>query len=120
MATSQPFNDVWVGRISETWEWHLLWVIALLTYGVGDGLSTIAIISTPGVVETNVLIRWLVDVYGHAGLVGLKITVFIVCLGVSLYGGRIERDAILYYAPMVLLAVVGAFTTAVNIGLLWA
>jgi hypothetical protein len=120
MATSQPVHDAWAGHLSEPLEWYLLWGIALLTYGVGDGLSTIAILSTPGVVETNVLIRWLVGMYGHAGLIGLKLTVFFVCLGVSLYGSRIERDAVLYYAPMVLLTVVGVFTTAVNIGLLWA
>ena len=74
---------------------------------------------TPAVMEANALVRFVVHHHSHAGLAALKTTIFVTCLGISVYGARVERDAVFYYAPMVMLAVAGAITTAVNVTLLW-
>ena len=99
-------------------EFTQLWLVATATYGVGDIVTTIAIIQfSERVAEGNALLASVVDAYGHAGLVGLKLAAFLVCIGVSLLGAD-DDDRLLYYLPPVLLTFVGSFFTVYNIRLL--
>ncbi|WP_089824477.1 hypothetical protein [Halogranum amylolyticum] len=99
-------------------EFTRLWFAATATYGVGDVVTTIAIIQFgTRVAEGNALLASVVDVYGQAGLVGLKLVAFFVCIGVSLLGAD-DADRLLYYLPPVLLTFVGAFFTVYNLRLL--
>jgi|APHM01.1.fsa_nt_gi hypothetical protein len=104
-------------RFSER-EFSRLWTIAAATYGVGDIVTTLAVVGfTDRIGEANPLVRLAVAAYGEAGLVGLKLAVFGLCLGISLSSARAD-DSWGYYLPPALLAVVGAFTTALNLRLL--
>jgi len=58
------------------------------------------------------------DAFGLAGLVGLKIAVYLVMLWISVHGAR-EGDGLLYYFPPVLLTLVGLFLTTSNVWLMW-
>lgn len=99
-------------------EFTQLWTVAAATYGVGDVVTTIALLwYSETVVEANVLVRLATDAFGRSGLVGLKIAVFLVCIALSVDGAR-RGDRLLYYLPPVALALVGAFTTALNIRLM--
>ncbi len=99
-------------------EFSRLWLVALATYGVGDVVTTITLLWFDGrVAEANGLLRAAVDAYGLAGLVGFKLVVFLVTIGVSLYGDRID-DSLLYYLPPAVLAVFGGFAAAFNLRLL--
>jgi len=99
-------------------EFSRLWVVSTATYGVGDIVTTIALVGfSDSVNEGNALLRAVIEGFGLWGLVGLKLVAFFACLTVSLYGAR-DADAALYYGPPAMLAVVGAFTTAYNLRLL--
>jgi hypothetical protein len=99
-------------------EFSRLWFLATLTYGVGDVVTTLALVGHSATVdEGNALLRIAVDAFGLWGLVGLKLAAFLCCLGISLRGAR-DADATLYYGPPATLALVGAFTTAYNLRLL--
>ena len=100
-------------------EFYWLWILATATYGVGDVVTTIAIVQfSPTVVEANALVRVLVETFGNSGLAGLKIAVLVFSVGISATALRGTEDRITYYAPPVVLAVVGAFATAYNLRLL--
>jgi hypothetical protein len=100
-------------------EFYWLWMVATMTYGVGDMVTTVALLSFDASVgEANALVRVAVDAFGLAGLVGVKLAVFGVCLGVHVFAIGDTDDPIVLYAPPVVLAVVGAFTTAFNLRLL--
>lgn len=103
---------------SDRREFVTLWGIAALVYGAGDVLTTLALLyRAPTVVEANVLIRLVTDAFGPAGLVGLKLVVFLLSLALAVdASGRGDRG--LYYLPPVVLALFGAFTTAMNLRLL--
>ena len=110
-------RDAERGLIDET-EFTLLWLIALATYGVGDIVTTIALIYfSPTVTEGNALIATVVAAYGPLGLVGLKLLAFAGCLAVALYAAR-TRERLLYYATPAIVAVAGAFATAWNVRLM--
>jgi hypothetical protein len=99
-------------------EFSRLWLVATTTYGVGDVVTTIALVGfSASVSEANAVLRWAIGAFGLWGLVGLKLLAFLVCLAVSLVGAR-DDDPLLYYGPPVVLALVGAFTTAYNVRLL--
>ncbi|WP_435118408.1 hypothetical protein [Halolamina sp. C58] len=99
-------------------EFVLLWAIAAATYGAGDVLTTLVLLyRNPNVVETNALVRAATDAFGPAGLVGLKLGVFLLCLAISV-GATGRDDRALYYLPPVALALIGAFTTSMNLRLL--
>lgn len=119
MATNQSKTQFIPGVFDHSGQFYVLWAIALLTYGLGDTLSTLAIITAPDLKEANILIQFIVTHYGQAGLIGLKTAVFVGCFAISTYGASGERDAVLYYLPTILLGAVGAFTTIFNLGLLW-
>lgn len=100
-------------------EFYWLWIAATATYGVGDIVSTIAFLEyVPTIDEANPVIVLVLGEFGLAGLVGLKIAVYLVMLWISVQGTR-EGDTLLYYFPPVLLTVVGTYLTASNLRLLW-
>ena len=100
-------------------EFYSLWIAATTTYGVGDIVSTIAFLEyVPTVDEANPIVAGALDAFGLAGLVGLKIAVYLVMLWISVYGAR-EADRLLYYFPPVLLTAVGLVLTGSNVWLLW-
>lgn len=95
-----------------------LWMLAAVTYGFGDVLTTVLLVDPATAVrEANVLVVALVSRFGSPGLVGLKLAVFLTCIWASVDAARRE-DSVLYYLPPVLLSVLGAFTTAYNARLL--
>lgn len=101
----------------EASEFRWLWTIALATYGVGDIVTTVALLYfSKNVNEMNVLVVFVVDAYGQLGLAGLKFATFLVCIAVCVYGARIG-DKLLFYLPPAALAVVGAFATVFNLRL---
>jgi len=100
-------------------EFYTLWIAATTTYGVGDIVSTIAFLQyVPEVDEANPVVAAAIDAFGLAGLVGLKIAVYLVMLWISVHGAR-EGDGLLYYFPPVLLTLVGLFLTTTNVWLMW-
>jgi hypothetical protein len=106
------------GTPYEEEEFTVLWTLALATYGVGDMVTTIALIEyVPRVTEGNPLVDGAVAAFGQSGLIGLKLAAFLFCLGVSLLAAQ-DDDRLLYYGPPAGLAVVGAFTTVYNLRLL--
>ena len=101
-------------------EFYWLWIVATVTYGVGDIVTTIAIVDySHAVSESNPLLSFLVTELGWAGLVSLKLFVFLSCIGISVYALR-TSDRLLYYFPPVFLSFIGASLTGLNIFLLWS
>ena len=99
-------------------EFSRLWFVAAATYGVGDVVTTIALIGfSDRVREANPLIRVAVDALGNTGLVGLKLAVFLSFILVSVDAAQRE-DRIFYYLPPVVLTAMGTFTTVYNVRLL--
>jgi len=99
-------------------EFSWLWLLSAATYGVGDIVTTIALVRySAAVAEGNALLRMAIEAFGLSGLVGLKLIAFLTCLAISLYGAR-DADSAIYYGPPAILALVGAFTTAFNLRLL--
>jgi hypothetical protein len=99
-------------------EFSWLWVLSTVTYGVGDVVTTVALVRHSATVrEGNALLRAAIEAFGLSGLIGLKLFALFACLAISLYGAR-DADAALYYGPPATLAVVGAFTTVYNLRLL--
>ncbi len=100
-------------------EFYTLWIAATTTYGVGDIVSTIAFLQyVPEVDEANLVVAAAIDTFGLAGLVGLKLAVYLVMLWISVHGAR-DGDGFLYYFPPVLLTLVGLFLTTTNVWLMW-
>lgn len=107
------------GTRFEEREFERLWLLAAATYGVGDVVTSVALIWFSATVrEGNPVVRLAVDLGGQAGLVTLKIAVFLVCIAVSLYASRAEDDDLLYYTPPLVLATVGTIATLHNLHLL--
>lgn len=99
-------------------EFTNLWFLAVLGYGVGDTVTTIALMSySPTVIEGNPILRWAVTEFGQSGLVGLKLVAFFACLALSLDAAQAE-DKLWYYAPPIVLTLAGAFTTVYNVRLM--
>lgn len=96
-------------------EFYWLWIVATVTYGVGDIVTTIAIVGYSQTVnESNSIISILITELGWAGLVSLKMFAFIGCIGISVYALQ-TGDRLLYYFPPVLLSFVGALLTGFNL-----
>jgi len=99
-------------------EFSWLWFLSTATYGVGDVVTTIALVRySAALAEGNALLRAVIESFGLSGLVGMKLFALFACLAISLYGAR-DADSALYYGPPAVLALVGAFTTAYNFRLL--
>lgn len=96
-----------------------VWLVAAATYGVGDIVTTLAVIFFhPELTEANPLMRSAVDAWGYLGIVPLKLVVFVLFIGVSVYFAR-HDETWLSYAPPAVLVVLGGTVTAYNlVGLL--
>lgn len=95
------------------------WLAAALTYGVGDVVTTIAIVYfVPLYTEANPVVRAAIQAFGGGGFLAVKLLVFYVCLGISVSWGRTDEDPLLFYGPPLVLTVVGLVTTAFNLHLL--
>jgi hypothetical protein len=100
-------------------EFYSLWIAATSTYGVGDVVSTIAFLTyVPAIEEANPVVALALDSFGLAGLVALKIVVYLLMLWISVVGAR-DGDGLLYYFPPVLLTAFGLYLTASNVRLMW-
>jgi len=102
-------------------EFYALWAIATLAYGVGDLLTTLALVFRSGrVFEANGLLRFTLGQFGPVGLVAVKLAVFFCCLVLQLYLLRTatDDDGLFLLAPPVVLALVGTFVTVYNVRLL--
>ncbi|WP_435180334.1 DUF5658 family protein [Halorussus sp. AFM4] len=100
-------------------EFVWLWIGATTGYGVGDVVTTVALVRYhPAVAEGNPLLARLMSEFGLAGLVGAKLAVFAACFALSFYAVRVWRDRFVYYlAPLVLL-LFGVFFTVYNVRLM--
>ena len=99
-------------------EFRRLWLLAAATYGVGDIVTTIALVQfSTALQEGNSLLRLAFQQFGPAALVTLKLAILLACIAVSVDAAR-RDDRLLYYLPPALLAIVGAFTTVYNLRLL--
>lgn len=99
-------------------EFVALWILATTTYGVGDIVTTIALIYfSPTVTEGNIVVATAVEAFGQAGLVGLKLGAFLVCLVVSVDAAH-DGSKWWYYLPPVGLTLLGTVVTVYNIRLM--
>lgn len=106
------------GTPFEEREFTQLWLIATATYGVGDIVTTIALFEYSATIsEANPLLQSIMETFGQAGLVSIKLAVFLICIFVSVDAAN-RGDRLIFYLPPVVLALVGAFTTAYNLRLL--
>ncbi|MBV0901877.1 hypothetical protein [Haloarcula salina] len=97
------------------------WLLALGTYGVGDIVTTIAIVYfVPMFTEANPAVRWAIESFGGGGFLALKLLVIYCCIGVSIWGGVLDEDPLLYYGPPALLTAMGLAVTWLNLGLLFS
>lgn len=95
----------------------IAWTLALLTYVVGDGATTLAAVWGAGLVEMNPAVTTATAALGVWGFAALKAFAVLSCLGLSAWGVR-RGDGIFAYTPPVGLAILGAIATASNAGLL--
>lgn len=99
-------------------EFYWLWILATTAYGVGDIVTTLTILYFDvGVREGNLLMQRAFDGFGQNGIIALKFAVFLGCLSISLYAAE-KLDWPLYYAPPVILFIVGLFVTMHNLRLM--
>lgn len=97
-----------------------LWLLAVGTYGVGDVVTTIAIVwFVPWYTEANPVVRLAIESFGGGGFLGLKLLVIYACIGISIWGGVLDDDPVLYYGPPAVLTLFGVVVTATNLGLLF-
>lgn len=100
-------------------EFYGLWLLAAVTYGVGDTVTTIAIMEySRSVVEANAVVRAAVAAFDTGGLAALKAGVILTCLAMSVHAARDPDERLLSYGPPLLLVVVGTFATVHNARLL--
>mgnify|MGYP007020463594 FL=1 len=112
--TDSEEPDEETGSITRAVGLSLLWGVAVLTYGVGDTITTIvAVYFVEGLGESNPIVVVLLNQFGIRGLFGLKIVVFVVAVGVNIRTRR-RDDPWSYYGPPIFVAVVGAVLTVSN------
>jgi len=110
LADASLFDEVSFSR---------MWLLAVATYGVGDVVTTIALVYfSPLHTEANPVIRQAIMAFGGGGFLGLKLLVIYACIGISLWAGVGDEDRLMFYAPPILLALVGLYTTVHNLGIL--
>jgi hypothetical protein len=96
-----------------------VWLLALAAYGVGDIVTTIALVwFSPFHVEANPIIAAAIDAFGGGGFLALKLLVFYACLGISVWGAVSDDDPVLFYGPPLVLGILGLFATLHNLNLL--
>jgi len=117
-ATETDWRSFENSMFDERW-FVALWLVAVATYGVGDIVTTIAMVYfTDLYTESNPLIRSAIETFGGGGFLGLKLLVFNVCIGISIWAGKQADDWLMFYGPPSLLAVLGLWMTWLNLGLL--
>lgn len=99
-------------------EFVTAWLIALATYGVGDGATTLAVVASPHLFEANPVLAGVIAHGGGAGLLAVKAVSIGGCLALSLYFGLRDGDPIISYGVPALLAAVGVTTSLSNLALL--
>ncbi|MFB6074707.1 MAG: hypothetical protein ABEJ89_06815 [Haloarculaceae archaeon] len=120
MATSEATWLTLDGTPFEVESFSRAWLLAAATYGVGDVVTTIAIVYfTPLYTEANPVIRSAIQAFGGGGFLAMKLLVFYACFAVSLAWGTRDEDPLLFYGPPVALTVAGVVVTALNLGLLF-
>ncbi|ESS02504.1 MAG: hypothetical protein A07HR67_02837 [uncultured archaeon A07HR67] len=122
--------NVWLPSVDTTWPSAVrgtaptepalrVWALVLATFGVGDGVTTAAIIwMSPAHSEANPVVRAAITNFGAGGLAGLKLLTIGVCLALSLWAST-DDDQFMWYFPPLTLVLVGTMTTLINISLLW-
>ncbi|GAA0652559.1 hypothetical protein [Salarchaeum japonicum] len=109
------------GDVGSEQEFYWLWILATTGYGVGDIVTTVALVYyAPAVREGNPLVAFALDSLGLAGLVGVKLAAFFACLALSVYAMHAWKDRFVYLTPPVALAGVGFLLTVLNVRLLAA
>lgn len=100
-----------------TKEFYVLWLVAALTYGFGDIVSTtVAVFSSPEVSEANPVIATVLENFGLPGFLLAKLLVFLVLLSISVQGAR-TNDRFSYYWPPLVATVLGIGLTVWNVRL---
>jgi len=95
------------------------WLVALAAYGVGDVVTTIALVwFSPFHVEANPIIAAAISAFGGGGFLALKLLVLYGCLAISLWGGLADEDPVIFYGPPLVLGAMGLFATVHNLSLL--
>lgn len=96
----------------------LLWAVAVLTFGIGDTLTTMVILGQQNFMgETNPIVAAAVSQFGLVGFLGLKVLVMGVALLAGLYAYR-ANDRLLSVVIPLLLAIAGCYATVSNFRLL--
>lgn len=100
-------------------EFTRLWFVATLAYGVGDVVTTVAVVFyAPHVAEANPFVVLAMGGLGLGGLIALKLLAFGACMAISLLAIVRWDDRDLYLLPPLALTVVGLLVTASNLWLL--
>ena len=100
-------------------EFYGLWLLAALTYGAGDIVSTVyAVFLVPGIEEANPIVDALLQNFGVSGFLLFKLFVFFVLISISVQGARTE-DRFSYYWPPALATLLGAGLTLWNLSLIF-
>ena len=103
---------------SRSTQFYALWLGAVLTYGVGDVVSTLyATTAVPGLIEGNPVVGTLLSSAGLPGFLLLKLIVLLVLISVSVQGAR-RREPFSYYWPPVVATGVGLLLTGWNVRLI--
>ncbi|QKG92003.1 HalX domain-containing protein [Halorubrum salinarum] len=98
-------------------EFYALWLLAALTYGVGDVVSTLyATLAVPGAIEGNPIVSGLLSAGGLPGFLLLKLLVLFVLISISVQGAR-QRERFSYYWPPVVATGIGLLLTGWNLRL---
>jgi len=96
-----------------------LWFLAAATYGFGDIVSTLlAVVTAPGIVESNPVVAAVLANYGIPGFLAVKFAILIVLVGISVGGAR-DDDQFTYYWPPVVATLLGTGLTGWNLWLLY-
>lgn len=100
-------------------EFYWLWILATTAYGVGDVVTTIALVEfTTQFAEANPIVAFALYGHGLPGLIAVKLGAFFGCLAISVVSIRAWNDRYLYALPPLVLLVVGSVTTILNLRLL--
>lgn len=95
-------------------EFYFLWLAAVLSYGLGDTVSTlVAVTLVPGLIEGNPIVASVLDSFGLYGFLLIKIVVFLILLSISVQGAKTD-DRFSYYWPPILTTGVGLLLTGWN------
>lgn len=96
-----------------------LWFLAAATYGFGDIVSTLlAVVTAPGIVESNPVVATVLANYGIPGFLAVKFGILVVLVWISVGGAR-DDDRFTYYWPPVVATMLGTGLTGWNLWLLY-